>query len=264
MTQKRYDLWDSLYLGAMKISQAFLLIFVLNFTVKGQEAPGTSSILKVSISDFAIGQYTLGYERIMGPDWSVNATISGVGYEVASQNYSMGHYYDEWGQWFSMQGEMEARVEGVALSFGLRKYSAAHEIRSHGFYGGVFTQYRRCTTELSEEFEEFEPFSELYGLTYPYRVDHTATISSFGVGVELGYHWLAANGLSLDVFAGPMFRSMSRKHAFESLPMTESDALDGLEDRMNNQYFVNPQFSDLYSGRTGSWFRAGITLGLKL
>tara|TARA_B110000503_G_scaffold124976_1_gene192059 strand:- start:6486 stop:7232 length:747 start_codon:yes stop_codon:yes gene_type:complete len=248
----------------MKILQATLLIFVLNFTVNGQEASHVSNILKVSLTDFAVGQYTLGYERIMGPDWSINATISGVGYQEASQNYSVGHYYDEWGQWFSMQGEVEAQVEGVAMSFGLRKYSAAHEIRSHGFYGGVFTQFRRCTTEFSEEFEAFEPFSELYGLAYPHSVNHAATISSVGIGVELGYHWLAANGLSLDVFAGPMFRSMSRERVFESLPMTEEDALDGLENRLNNQYFLSPQFSDLYMGRTGSWFRAGITLGLKL
>jgi hypothetical protein len=135
----------------MKISHALLLVFSMSLTLQAQEDTDGSNILKISLTDFIIGQYTLGYERVMGPDWSMNASISGVGYEVAAQNYSLGYFYNEIGDWSTLQGQMEANVAGVALSFGLRKYSAAHEIKSHGFYGGVFTQWRQCKTELSEE-----------------------------------------------------------------------------------------------------------------
>ena len=128
----------------------------------------------------------------------------------------------------------------------------------------MFTQWRQCNTELSEELDDVQPFSDVYGIAYPYTVDHTATIRSLGVGVELGYHWLSKNGLSLDAYAGPMFRSMSREYVFEAVPMTEADALQGVERRLNYNYYSSPQFSDLYNGRTGSWFRAGITLGLKI
>ena len=248
----------------MKISHALLLVFSMSLTLQAQEDTDGSNILKISLTDFIIGQYTLGYERVMGPDWSMNASISGVGYEVAAQNYSLGYFYNEIGEWSTLQGQMEANVEGVALSFGLRKYSAAHEIKSHGFYGGVFTQWRQCNTELSEELDDVQPFSDVYGIAYPYTVDHTAKVRSLGVGVELGYHWLSKNGLSLDAYAGPMFRSMSREYVFEVVPMTEADALQGVERRLNYNYYSSPQFSDLYNGRTGSWFRAGITLGLKI
>ena len=67
----------------------------MSLTLQAQEDTDGSNVLKISLTDFIIGQYTLGYERVMGPDWSMNASISGVGYEVAAQNYSLGYFYNE-------------------------------------------------------------------------------------------------------------------------------------------------------------------------
>jgi len=248
----------------MKILPILILLLALNLSSSAQESLSDFNVIKISLTDFAIGQYTLGYERMMGNDWSVNATVSGVGYAVNSRSFSMGSYYNEWGEWFNIESEMEAQVEGFGTSIGLRKYSVHEGLELHGLYGGVFAQWRNCKTDFIEDFENFEAFSEFYSLEYPHNLNHTSTMNSLGVGVELGYHWLSDNGLSLDVFAGPMFRSFKRENTFESLPMSEANAEDGLDDRFRNHYYTSPQFSDLYQGRTGSWFRAGITLGLKL
>lgn len=125
-------------------------------------------------------------------------------------------------------------------------------------------QWRRCSSKFNETLDEFEPFSEVFGLQYPMNVSHTATIQSFGMGVELGYHLFAENGLSLDVYGGPIFRFILREAVFEDLPDSEEEAWDGLEDRFRDYYYGRPQLSDLYLGRTGSWFRAGITLGFQI
>jgi hypothetical protein len=248
----------------MKFYQVLFLIFTLNLTLVAQEQTGGLNILKINVTDFAVGQYTLGYERLLSSDCSVNATISGVGYGHVLRINSMGAYYDESGEWFNVMNKMEVEVEGVSASIGLRKYSSEIEMKSKGFFGGVVVQWRRCKSELDEDFDDFEPFSEIYGLRYTQNISHTATIQSFGAGVELGYHWFAENGLTLDVYAGPIFRTMRREVVFESMPDSQEEAMDGLEDRFRDHYYGRLQVSDLYLGRNGSWFRAGITLGLKI
>ena len=62
----------------------------------------------------------------------------------------------------------------------------------------------------------------------PHEIDHTLNFFSFGAGFNLGYQWLADNGLSVETYFGPMFRSVNRTFDFAALP--SSDMQDVAED----------------------------------
>jgi hypothetical protein len=58
-----------------------------------------------------------------------------------------------------------------------------------------------------------------------------------------------------------MFRRANRTLAFDELPVSEEAALDAVDDRMHQYYHIS-SLSRFYQARTGSWFKAGLSLGL--
>lgn len=246
----------------MKAPLVIIFAFVaFSSTSVAQEISQPQQVFKISLSDFALGQYSLEYERVAGEDWSAGVSISGIDFETSAESYYLGHFYDAMGEWHSVYSKIDASVSGFEACLNLRKYGVIKGDMPEGFYAGVFLQLRHVKSDLAEEFSAPEAYSIWYGQAYPHSIDHQAEFNSLGIGVQLGYQWMADNGLSLDVFAGPMFRRANRTLAFDELPVSEEAALDAVDDRMHQYYHIS-SLSRFYQARTGSWFKAGLSLGL--
>ena len=236
--------------------------------VEGEAPAQYTHLVKVNLLDFAWGQYTAVYERVLGPYTSVALNLGGIGYYDSANSYSLGSYYDEWGIWYNAPAELEMEVSGWELTPEIRRYGFIFDGMPEGLYASAFVQLRGVTAEVDETLDLDQIDSELYGLDYPYEIDHTLKFFSVGAGFNLGYQWMADNGLAIDAYFGPMFRSVSQTYTFDNLPAgldsnPQATAEDATEDRLRNDYWLSrPTSNDLYNARTGPWVRGGISVAV--
>lgn len=236
--------------------------------VEGEAPAQFEHLVKVNLLDFAFGQYTASYERVVGPFTSVAFNLGGIGYYDAANSYNLGSYYDVWGNWYNAPAQIELEVSGWEFTPEIRRYGFIYDGMPEGLYASAFMQLRKVTAVVDETLELDDVDSELYGIDYPYEIDHTLDFFSFGAGFNLGYQWMADNGLAIDAYFGPMFRQVARSYAFDALPdLADPDpqgvAEEAAEDRMREDYWLTrPTSNDLFTGRTGPWIRGGISIAI--
>jgi hypothetical protein len=233
------------------------------------EAPAQyEHLVKVNLLDFAFGQYTASYERVIGPYTSVALNLGGIGYYDASESYSIGSNYNAWGIWSNAPAEIEMEVSGWEFTPEIRRYGFIFDGMPEGLYASAFLQFRGLTAAVDESLDIEDIDSELYGIDYPHEIDHTLRFFSVGGGFNLGYQWMADNGLAIDAYFGPMFRSVRRTFEFDRLPAgvdpdPQGTAEEAAEDRIRNDYWMRQVVSnDLYTGRSGPWVRGGISVAI--
>lgn len=235
--------------------------------VEGEAPAQFEHLVKVNLLDFAWGQYTAVYERVLGPYSSAVINLGGIGYYDSANSYSIGSYYDEWGVWYNAPAQVEMEVSGWELTPELRRYGFIFDGMPEGLYASAFVQLRGLTAVVDESLDLDQIDSELYGIDYPYEIDHTLNFFSFGGGFNLGYQWMAENGLAIDAYFGPMFRRVNQTYTFDNLPAGLADAQataeDAAEERIRDDYWMNRLTSnDLYTARTGPWVRGGISIAV--
>lgn len=155
---------------------------------------------------------------------------------------------------------MEAEVSGWELSPEVRRYGYIHDGMPEGLYVAGYMQLRSLRAQVDEDVDFTSP--NLYGVDYQHEIDHDLRLFTFGAGINLGYQWIADNGLTIDAYFGPMFRSVNRRWDFEALPEGEELAQDAATDRMRDSYAPGAILYDMYNGRTGPWLRGGIQVAL--
>jgi len=219
--------------------------------------------LKVSLTDFAFGQYTATYERVLGSSTTAAISLGGIGYTQELRDvYIASGYNMNTGMWDAVQADFTAEVSGFELTPEVRRYGYIHDGLPEGFYGAAYLQIRRATVVADEDIDLATVTSGWFETEYGHEIDHTLKYGSFGAGFGVGYQWLADNGLTVDANFGPMFRSVSRTYEFNDLPEGEEAAIDGVQERMDNNYGDSYSMWDLYLGRTGPWFRGSISVGI--
>jgi hypothetical protein len=229
-----------------------------------QEAPAQyPQGMRVSLTDFAAGQYTATYERVLGSATTVAVSIGGIGYTRELRDAYIASGYDlNTGMWKGVQADFLAEVSGFEVTPEIRRYGYIHDGMPEGFYGSAFFQLRRQTSTVDEDIDPSVDASDWYETSYAHPIDHTLQVGSFGAGFAVGYQWLADNGLTVDANFGPMFRSISRDYEFVDLPEGEEAAIDGVQERMDMNYGESYGMWDLYLSRTGPWFRGTISVGI--
>lgn len=222
------------------------------------------SLVKVNLTDFAIGQYTAAFERVLSENSTIVLNLGGIGYAVNESQVWLGDYYSELGNWSTLRADFEAEVSGFEFTPEYRRFGYIHDGMPEGLYVSMFAQIRKLTAVVDETLP-IEASDEVFDLKYPHEIDHEMNTFTVGGGFNIGYQWMADNGLSIDVYFGPMFRSVNTTYQFNGdLPLGEEAAEEAIEDRLRNRY--NPGFglSDAYKARTGPWIRGGLTVGLGL
>jgi hypothetical protein len=261
----KFEVMKGIKLIAIAACIALLVPVAKAQKVEGEAPAQFEHLVKVNLLDFAFGQYTAVYERVLGPYTSVAVNLGGIGYFDESYSYSIGSYYDEWGMWQNTNAHLEMEVSGWELTPEIRRYGFIFDGMPEGLFASAFVQLRGVTAEVDETLDLDPDASELYGLDYPHEIDHTLNFFSFGAGFNLGYQWLADNGLSVETYFGPMFRSVNRTFDFAALPSSDLQdvAEDAVVDRIRADYWLNSANSnDLFTGRTGPWIRGGISIGI--
>lgn len=244
----------------------FLGTFATSGVLQAQRATADTpkqfeQMFKVNLTDFAFGQYTVGYERVINPSTSLGLLVGGIGFFQESNVANFGASYDSWGGWYpGVEASMEAEVSGWEFSPEVRRYGYIHDGMPEGLYVSAFLQVRSLRVDVDEEVD-FEG-AQLYGVDYRHEIDHDLRFFSIGSGLNLGYQWIADNGLTIDAYFGPMFRSVNRDLAFDEIPDGQEAAEDAAMDRMRNTYSPGAIVYDLYNGRTGPWLRGGIQVAL--
>ena len=221
-------------------------------------------LLRVNLSDFAIGQYTASFEQVLNENSTLVINLGGIGYTVEQSQIYLGEAYDELGNWSYLRGNLLAEASGFELTPEYRRFGYIHDGMPEGLYVSMFAQIRNLNVSVDEELPE-DAFEEVFGLDYPHEIDHDFSLFTFGAGFNIGYQWMADNGLAIDVYFGPMFRSVSRSYDFgDNTPLGEEAATKAVDDRMRNTYYPGLGLSDAYRARTGPWIRGGVTVGLGL
>lgn len=223
-----------------------------------------TQLLKVNLTDFAIGQYTAAFEHVLNDNSTLVINVGGIGYTVDQSSVYLGSAYDELGVWSDLRGNLTAEASGFELTPEYRRFGYIHDGMPEGLYVSMFAQIRSLNVALDEDLP-VDAVEEMFGLDYPHEIDHDYALFTFGAGFNLGYQWMADNGLSIDVYFGPMFRAVNRTYDFgDNLPLGEEAAIDAVNERTRNVYYPGLGLSDAYRARTGPWIRGGITVGLGL
>ena len=95
--------------------------------------------------------------------------------------------------------------------------------------------------------------SELDGV---YRQFH------WGGGVMVGYQWYSDNGISIEVYTGPMFRSYTRSWTAD-VALTDGEQ-EQAEDSLEGRIFRQSAWSTYLTANSGPGWRFGLTVGLGL
>jgi hypothetical protein len=222
--------------------------------------PQFTQLFKVNLTDFAFGQYTAGYERVLNSSTTLGILVGGIGFYEESINSNFGARYDNSGFWEGTEAAVEAEVSGWELSPEVRRYGYIHDGMPEGLYVAGYLQLRSLRAEVDEEVDFLN--QNLYGVDYQHEIDHDLRLFTFGAGINLGYQWIADNGLTIDAYFGPMFRSVNRSWDFDAVPEGQEIAEEAATDRMRESYSLRPVLYDMYNGRTGPWLRGGIQVAL--
>lgn len=225
---------------------------------------GFDKLVKVSLSDFALGRYSIAYEHTLNDQSTVSVCLSSIGKYDHMRNYYLGSYYDELGYWHGFRSDLDVAMTGFEISPEIRRYARVNDRMPDGLFASAYVQFRSVSVDVDESFDDTDFMDNWHDTAYPHEIDHTMKLTSLGLGFSIGYQWIADNGLAIEAFAGPLFRAVSRTYEFTDLPLGQLAAEEGVDDRMHEAYYPGYPLRDAYLGRTGPWLRFGLNLGIGL
>lgn len=252
-------------------SSAILAISIFSATAQTLTPPEPShmakGMLKMNLTDFAVGKYSMSYERMFSGWTTAELTVSGIGmtsrssaYTIARPNYD---YYDSYYYDYPIPADIELVYSGWEVTLAGRKYGWVDQGIPDGFYASVFATVGGVNVTADEDIYElsFDPDTVDWSPnTYVKEIDHTLSVKKWGFGMLLGYQMLAANGLGVDAYIGPMFRGITRTYDMEG--QTSADAEDIVQRRLNDHYFMPGLNQSTYFANTGPWFAGGIRVSM--
>ena len=116
---------------------------------------------------------------------------------------------------YPIPADVEAVYSGWEVTLAARKYGWVDQGIPDGFYASVFGTVGGVSVTMDERIPvlDFDPDTVDWALdAFVDEIDHTLDVKRWGFGVTLGYQMLAANGLGVDAYIGPMFRGITRTY----------------------------------------------------
>ena len=222
-------------------------------------------LVKVNLTDFISGKYSLSYERVIGPWTSAELTVTGIGMTTSDYTYSIAQPVTyPWDSFYpNLPADLEMVISGWEVQSAVRKYGWVDDGMPDGFYASVFMNVGSANVEADERIREvtydpdtvtFEPGAFLD------EIDHTLKVTKWGFGLTVGYQWLTESGLGIDAYMGPMFRGITRTYSMDGF--TDAEAKDIVSTRVQQRYWMGPGPSEHYNGNTGPWFTGGLRVSL--
>ena len=220
-------------------------------------------LLKVSLTDFISGKYSLSYERVIG-DWtSAEFTVTGIGLTMSDYTYTIAQPVTyPWDSFYpNLPADLEMEIAGWEVQGAVRKYGWVDDGVPDGFYASAFATVGGVSITADETFREvnFDP-DTVFAASDLVEIDHTLSLKRWGFGLTIGYQWLMQSGLGLDAYLGPMFRGITKEFAMEGRSASEAEDIVG--QRTQQRYWLGPGASEHYNGNTGPWFTGGLRISM--
>ena len=211
-------------------------------------------LLKLNLSDWYFARYELGYEHVLNASTSVQIAFAGIGASEEFNRYDFNNF-----NVVSPWADVELEHSGWRLTPELRRYAWVYGGMPEGVYVSIMGRLEQWNLEFDEDIRD--PAGITSG-QFQEELDGTWSQFHWGGGVLVGYQWYSDNGISLEVYTGPMFRSYSRGWSHKGDLNAEEQELseDSLEDRL----FNGSRWSEYLNRDSGPGWRFGLTVGLGL
>jgi len=236
------------------------LFIVSSFFLFGLQAIGqeenidTRSLLKLNLSDWYWARYELGYEHVLNESTSVQFALAGIAAEEPQTNNRANNLLGTF-----TGTDINLEHGGWRFSPEIRRYAWVYGGMPEGVFVSILGRVENWSITVDEDVEQINglPESEFQGeLDGVYKQFH------WGGGVMVGYQWYSDNGISIEVYTGPMFRSYSRTWTAD-VPLTSGEQEDA-EDSLDARIFETSTWSTYLLANSGPGWRFGLTVGLGL
>ena len=109
-------------------------------------------LIKVNLTDFISGKYSLSYERVIGPWTTAEFTVTGIGMTTSDYTYTIAQasYYPYSSFYPSLPADMTTEMSGWEVSGAVRKYGWVDDGVPDGFYASAFLMAGGVTIEADE------------------------------------------------------------------------------------------------------------------
>ena len=156
-------------------------------------------LIKVNLTDFISGKYSLSYERVIGPWTTAEFTVTGIGMTTSDYTYTIAQasYYPYSSFYPSLPADMTTEMSGWEVSGAVRKYGWVDDGVPDGFYASAFLMAGGVTIEADERLRPvaFDPDTVQWEPgAFLDEVDHKLDVTKWGFGLTVGYQWLTESG----------------------------------------------------------------------
>lgn len=240
--------------------QVLLALLAISTVLSAQSEPQQESLLKLNMSDFVQGRYELLYEKVLDNETTFVLAFNGIGWVESTD--AMNYFYDsDSGIEYLLQSEAILEHSGWGITPEIRRYAWNNGGVPEGVFLSAFARFESHSVHVEEELM-LEDGWPVGAYDTPVVLDFKRT--HVGAGLLVGFQWVADNGLSLEIFAGPEFRSLGLNWSFPSElgDAEETLAQQAFEDRILSDASFRTE--NLIEQRTGPYLRFGITAGLGL
>lgn len=239
----------------MRVALFFIVVFCSGGRIVAQaEDVDARNLLKLNLSDWYFARYEIGLEHVLNASTSVQLAFAGIG---ESEDFSRYNYNNLTGR--DAWTEVEINHSGWRVSPELRRYAWVYGGMPEGVFVSLLGRLEQWNLEVDEDIDDLDGVQVGQ---YQGELDGTFRQFHWGGGVMVGYQWYSDNGISIEVYTGPMFRSYSRSwNPDENL---DSDAQESAKDSIEERIFNPSQRSLLLTSNSGPGWRFGLTVGLGL
>jgi hypothetical protein len=216
------------------------------------EAIDTRNLLKLNLSDWYFARYELGFERILNGSTSLQLAFAGIG---ASEEYGRYQYNNFTGM--DAWTDVEVNHSGWRLTPELRRYAWVYGGMPEGIFVSIMGRLEQWSLAFDEDIDDLGGIPQSQ---FPEELDGVWKQFHWGGGVLVGYQWYSDNGISIEAYTGPMFRSYSRSWNPDA-PLS-GDALESAEDSLEERLFQGSRWITYLTSDSGPGWRFGLTVGL--
>lgn len=212
------------------------------------------SLLKLNLSDWYWARYELAFEHVLNASTSVQFAFAGIGAEESFTNY---YYNYDFGS--DAVADLDIVHGGWRFTPEIRRYAWVYGGMPEGVFVSVQGRIESWNLTIDEDVDDLNGFP---ANQYQGELDGEYSQFHWGGGVMVGYQWYSDNGISIEVYTGPMFRSYSRN--WSPTRDLSVDDRESSEDSLEPRVFNSSQWSTYLTANSGPGWRFGMTVGLGL
>lgn len=241
----------------MKRILACFAVTLALLPVSGQDVNGdidARSLVKLNLSDWYFARYELAYEHVLNGATSVQFALAGISATEENSRYQYNYTtgMDAW-------TDVEISHSGWRFTPEIRRYAWVYGGMPEGVFVGIMGRLEQWNLQVDEDIDDLGGIAQGQ---FQDELDGTFSQFHWGGGVMVGYQWYSDNGISIEVYTGPMFRNYSRSWSHDGT--LDADLQEEAEDSLEDRLFSTSRWSPYLLSDSGPGWRFGLTVGLGL